>query len=173
MGSKNSPSFSREFSEESFANMADALNTLMGTLLIGENFGGQVVENIELPVGEEVRISHNLKITPKYRIILRQKGELIITDGDSQWTDKYIYLRADFVSGSSGVSFTQDLNLHNNNGIAPALPSDGTTVGNGYNLNGSSVNSYNIIRASDLNISLTQSSSSDEKVIATILIMRG
>lgn len=173
MGSKNSPSFSREFSEENFSNMADALNTLMGTLLIGENFGGQVVENIELPVGEEVRISHNLKITPKYRIILRQKGELIITDGDSQWTDKYIYLRADFVSGSSGVSFTQDLNLRDTTNIlGPAFP-DGVKVGNGYTLTGSTSNSYNIIRASDLNTSLTQSSSSDEKVIATILIMRG
>ena len=65
----------------------------------------RVVENIELPAdGSEVRISHNLKVVPKYRIILRQSGEVF--DGETEWTDKYIYLRAK--GGSASAEDTPD-----------------------------------------------------------------
>ena len=60
---------------------------------------GQIIENIKLPVGVNVAISHNLKMIPKYRIILRQAGGLVITDGDLEWTDKKIYLKANDPSG--------------------------------------------------------------------------
>ena len=91
----NKHEYEREFSNESYGKTIDSLNTILGNgLLLESNFSGQIIENINLPSGVEVGISHNLKITPKYRIILRQVGNSVIVDGDSSWNDKTIYLKA-------------------------------------------------------------------------------
>jgi len=87
----NKPDYSVDRPEE----MVDSLNTVLDNgLLLGSNLGGQIIENIELKAGQNVAISHNLKITPKYRIILRQDTSSIISDGVLEWTDKKIYLNA-------------------------------------------------------------------------------
>lgn len=87
----NKPDYSVDRPEE----MVNSLNTILDNgLLLGSNLGGQIIENIELIAGQNVAISHNLKITPKYRIILRQDTSSIISDGVLEWTDKKIYLNA-------------------------------------------------------------------------------
>ena len=59
----------------------------------GDNMSGQIVKDIFIPAGASVEVSHNLKMTPEYRIILRQRSSGIISDGDKPWTDKAIYLK--------------------------------------------------------------------------------
>lgn len=100
----NKIAYSREFTPEGYAEMVDSLNTVLGTLLMSQNFDGQIIEDILLPSGQNVRVSHNLKTTPKYRIILRKQGSLTIEDGDLPWNDKYIYLKSDGAGGSATVS---------------------------------------------------------------------
>jgi hypothetical protein len=85
------------------ANIADETNRELNNLS-SASFGGQVIEDIILPVGVEVEIPHNLKITPKYRIILKQDNGVYISDGDTAWDDKRIYLKAEGASGSSGAA---------------------------------------------------------------------
>lgn len=57
--------------------------------------GGQIIDNIEIPVGKEVIVSHSLKTVPKGRIIIRQTGNLSVTDGPTAWTDKFLSLKAE------------------------------------------------------------------------------
>lgn len=86
------------------ASVADEYNRELNNLST-KSFGGQTIANIELPVGVEVEIPHSLKITPKYRIILRQSADVTITDGDTAWDDKKIYLKAvsTVTSGSATI----------------------------------------------------------------------
>lgn len=83
--------FDPTFSEESFSDMANSLNTLLRRIGT-DNISGEIA-TVEIPAGIELAIPHNLKVTPKYRIILRNTGEFNIGDGDTPWTDKTIYLK--------------------------------------------------------------------------------
>lgn len=47
---------------------------------------------ITLAPNESKIISHGLRAIPKYRIILRQTGNAVITDVNQYWTDKTIGL---------------------------------------------------------------------------------
>lgn len=83
---------SEDFNEDNFRELVSQLNTFMTSIGI-ENLAGQVLRDVDLPSGQSVRVSHNLKITPKYRIILRQIDGGLVVDGDDDWTDKYVYLK--------------------------------------------------------------------------------
>jgi len=163
----NKPSYDREFSDESYGSMVDSLNTVLGGLLLSENMSGQVIENIELPVdGSEVRISHNLKVVPKYRIILRQSGQVF--DGETEWTDKYIYLKA---GGFSGV-FQKDIAI--TGGLVSGSPTwafTRTSSAGNYNLAPLSPSYDRVILRDSLNDALTGDSENTIKV--SILLMRG
>lgn len=104
--SRNKVSYSREFSSNSYAEMIDSLNTIFQNgIEVGSNLSGQVIYNIELPVGESVGVSHNLKITPKYMIILRSRGSCYnVVDGDSKWTENKISIKAIGGSGTQTVT---------------------------------------------------------------------
>lgn len=82
------------FSEEGFAELVNLMNTFIRSVGL-ENMQGQILENILLPAGQSVRVSHSLKVTPKYRIILRQNGGGAIIDGDDLWTDRDVSLKND------------------------------------------------------------------------------
>lgn len=88
------------------ADVADEFNRELNNLST-KSFGGQTIANITLKVGEEVEIPHSLKVTPKYRIILRQSADVTITDGDTAWDDKKIFLKAvsSVTSGSATVTW--------------------------------------------------------------------
>lgn len=57
------------------------------------NFDGYIAKNVTIRAGDTVTIQHFLGLIPKWRIILRQTGNGVITDVPSQWTDKVISLK--------------------------------------------------------------------------------
>ena len=84
----------------------DEINTALRNISLDFNFSSQIV-NVELQAGVETEISHGLKKTPKYRIILRQSGSLIVSDGTTPWSDTNIYLKAtDVGSGEAKMTVT-------------------------------------------------------------------
>ncbi len=85
-------SFREIFTKEAFTEMSTTLNVLLRRLSTN-NFSGEVIEDIAIPTGIELAIPHNLKVVPKYRIILKNTGEFDIGDGDTPWTDRVIYLK--------------------------------------------------------------------------------
>lgn len=88
-------SLKRDFSEAGYGELVDVLNTLIRAITLTGNMAGQIIENITLPANsDEIAISHNLKVVPKYRIILRQRGDGVIIDGDT-WDDKKVSFRRD------------------------------------------------------------------------------
>ncbi len=162
----NKSEYRRDFNEESYGETVDSLNTVLDNgLLLGSNLGGQIIENIKLPVGENVAISHNLKVTPKYRIILRQSGGLVITDGDLEWDDKKIYLKA---IGTSST-FTKAIGFKTYDTISP-LPPDGGNVSSSFTSGAG--RDYGYINSNIFNDALS-SGSSDTEATVTIIIMRG
>lgn len=169
----NSIALNREFDSDSYGENMDSINTAFETLMVSQNFNGQIIENIRLPAGENVRISHNLKTVPKYRIILRQQGDLVITDGDFGWTDKYIYLKANSLSENA---FQKDIMLQGTStfGGDARIPAN-TVCGTGdWNPNyvttgGSDVQ---IIEKECLNDALSSNSTGQEATIS-ILLLRG
>lgn len=63
-----------------------------------QNFQSFIVKNVSIPAGEEVPISNQFQKAypgqiPSGRIIIRQKGDANIIDGDSEWTDTQLYLK--------------------------------------------------------------------------------
>jgi hypothetical protein len=61
-------------------------------LLLKSGLKGEIIE-ITLAPNESKTISHGLRVIPKYRIILRQTGDSVITDVDSAWTERTIGLK--------------------------------------------------------------------------------
>lgn len=53
------------------------------------NLDGEI-KSVSIPAGETVRVTHRLRLVPKYRIILGQVGGGVITDGE--FTNNYIEL---------------------------------------------------------------------------------
>lgn len=84
---------SRNFDEKSYEMLADMLSAFIGGLSIKDNFKGKIIDNVIIPASTEIKISHSLKAIPKYKIILRQRGNALITDGDEAWTENYITLK--------------------------------------------------------------------------------
>ena len=60
-----------------------------------ENFQAFLVKNLSIPAGAEVSIPNQLPIgqIPTGRLITRQSGDANIIDGDSPWTQNFLYLK--------------------------------------------------------------------------------
>ena len=67
-------------------------NTFTKYLSIQSNFDGFIAEDVEIPTLSTISIQHFLGVKPKWRIILRQVGNGVITDIPSEWTDKVVTL---------------------------------------------------------------------------------
>lgn len=65
----------------------DSYNFLSKYLSLSKNFNATILE-IEFLSGEQKIISHLLGVRPKYRIILRQEGNGVLSDIPSDWNDK-------------------------------------------------------------------------------------
>jgi len=122
--------FIREFTEGSYVKLVDILNTGLSNLTIDENMSGEVIE-VTLPAdGTEIEIPHNLKITPKYRIIVRQSGKGLVIDGLAEWTERYIYLKlATLSTPSQNVNFNDYIDAIPT-GIANTLTVNTNSVSN-------------------------------------------
>ncbi len=59
------------------------LNLITGLtkLSFGDNFESFTVNNISIAAGETATITNQLKITPSARLIIRQSGNSLVTDG--------------------------------------------------------------------------------------------
>jgi hypothetical protein len=79
-----------------FNELVKGINYTNKFLSLQSNFDGYVAEDISLPAnptGSTVKIQHFLGVIPKWRIILRQTGNAIITDVPEEWTDRVISLK--------------------------------------------------------------------------------
>ena len=56
------------------------------------NFDGYIAE-VVFAIGEEKAIQHFLGVTPKFRVILRQTGNGVLTDVTSGWNNKTITIK--------------------------------------------------------------------------------
>ncbi len=72
-----------------FNELVNDYNRFNKLLSFQSNFDGYIAE-VYLAAGETKTISHFLGVIPKYRIILRQEGNGVISDIPSGWTDKAI-----------------------------------------------------------------------------------
>ena len=68
------------------------INFLNKFLSIQSNFDGYVASEVTIPATSSVKIQHFLGVIPKWRIILKQTGNGVITDIPEEWTDKVITL---------------------------------------------------------------------------------
>ena len=78
--------------------ISDFLNSFSSNISLGNNFAGEIV-SISIPHSTEVKVQHNLKVVPKYYIIVRRMSDGSFFDGVEAWTDKYITLKNPATSG--------------------------------------------------------------------------
>jgi len=73
--------------------LVKGINFSLKKMSLQANFDGYIAEDVDIAAGSSVKISHFLGIKPKWRIILRQTGNGVITDIPEEWTDKVISLK--------------------------------------------------------------------------------
>jgi hypothetical protein len=80
-----------------FNELVKGINYTNKFLSIQSNFDGYIATDVSLPANptgtSTVKIQHFLGVIPKWRIILRQTGNGVITDVSEEWTDKVISLK--------------------------------------------------------------------------------
>jgi len=72
--------------------LAKGYNFLNKFISIQSNFDGYIT-TVTIQSGESLPIQHLLGVVPKWRIILRQEGNGVISDIPSGWDDKIITLK--------------------------------------------------------------------------------
>ena len=77
---------------KNYNELVKGINFFNKFLSIQSNFDGYVATDITIPATSSVKIQHFLGVIPKWRIILRQTGNGVVTDIPSEWTDKVISL---------------------------------------------------------------------------------
>lgn len=73
----------------------------LSRLSLTDNFESFEVQDIEITSGSEITIQNKLTYIPSKYIILRQKGNGLVTQSDKAWTFKDIYL---FNNGPDNVT---------------------------------------------------------------------
>ena len=73
--------------------LIDAFVFQASAISIDSNFNGFIARDVTILAGETARIQHFLGVIPKWRIILRQTGNGVITDVPSEWNTKTIVLK--------------------------------------------------------------------------------
>jgi hypothetical protein len=87
---KDIPQIKGGYDENIINELIDHVNFLGRNLSLQSNFDGQIVENLTFTAGETKQIPHNLGKVPKFRIILRQEGNGVLSDIPSGWTSSSI-----------------------------------------------------------------------------------
>lgn len=73
--------------------LVDAYNTQITRISMDSSFNGYLAENIVVSAGATTTVEHFLGVIPKWRIILRQEGNGVISDIPNEWTSKYITIK--------------------------------------------------------------------------------
>lgn len=71
----------RPLKTDKIQDVVDEFLTILTKLTLDDNFNA-TIKNVVLPASASVPVEHSLQATPKYRIILRQTGNAVITDGE-------------------------------------------------------------------------------------------
>lgn len=82
--------------------LVDSFISISTRISFDSNFNAYIAE-VKIPASSSLKIQHFLGVKPKYRIILRQTGNGVITDNPLDWTDKVISLRN---NGAEEVALT-------------------------------------------------------------------
>lgn len=72
--------------------LVDAFVFQSSSISIESNFNAYIAKDVNIASGNTVTIQHFLGVIPKWRIILRQTGNGVITDVPSNWNKKSIEL---------------------------------------------------------------------------------
>jgi hypothetical protein len=75
-----------------FNELASLTDFLFKSLSFDSNFNGYIT-TVTIPATSNIQVQHFLGVRPKYRIILNQTGNGVITDIPLEWTDKVISIR--------------------------------------------------------------------------------
>jgi hypothetical protein len=68
------------------------LNFFNKSISLQSNFNGYIAE-VKIDAGASVKIQHFLGVKPKWRIILKQTGNGVITDIPEEWSENVISLK--------------------------------------------------------------------------------
>jgi hypothetical protein len=82
--------------------LVSAYNFISKNMSLQSNFNCFIAE-VKIPTISQISIQHFLGVIPKYRIILRQEGNGVITDIPSGWTSDVITL---YNNGAVDVNLT-------------------------------------------------------------------
>lgn len=80
------------------------LSTGLRKLTIDENMDAFVVEDLVIPANSEVSVGNKLTFVPKHYIITTQKGNALITKGDTEWSRSTLYLKNNDVNNEATVN---------------------------------------------------------------------
>jgi len=80
------------------------LSTGLRKLTIDENMDAFVVEDLKIAADSEVSIGNKLTSIPKHYIITSQKGNALITKGDTEWTSRTLYLKNNNLTNEATVN---------------------------------------------------------------------
>lgn len=72
--------------------MVKRMSSLFKSLSLQSNFDCQIID-VSIPATTDFRIYHRLGIVPKFRLILRQEGNGLLTDIPLQWNDNFVTIR--------------------------------------------------------------------------------
>ena len=84
--------------------LVKGINFSIKKISIQSNFDGYIARDVDLAANTSVKIQHFLGVRPKWRIILRQTGNGVITDIPEEWTDKVISLKNNSTTDSVRIS---------------------------------------------------------------------
>lgn len=73
--------------------LVDAFVFQSGAISIDSNFNGFIARDVVIAAGATLKIQHFLGVIPKWRIILRQTGNGVISDVPSEWDNRTISLK--------------------------------------------------------------------------------
>lgn len=73
--------------------LVDAVVFQTSAAALESTFGGYVAKDVLIEAGVTLAIQHFLGVIPKWRIILRQTGNGVITDVSSDWNTRSISLK--------------------------------------------------------------------------------
>lgn len=71
----------RQFITDYYNVVIDDLNFSLSSLSLTRNFNSQYIEDISMPATNTIRVYHRLNQIPSYKLVVKQSGGGLITDG--------------------------------------------------------------------------------------------
>ena len=81
-----------------------SLSTGLRKLTIDENMDAFIAEDVEIKANSEASVGNKLTSIPKHYIITSQKGNALITKGDTEWTPRTLYLKNNSTTNDATIT---------------------------------------------------------------------